>query len=65
MVQKITCKVDPKTVNVEKFAAMVEKLVKLGVWVGSEIIYDDSDKELTAKIKEITDAYLAWVHSTL
>ena len=38
---------------------MVEKLVKLGVWVGSEIIYDDSDKELTAKIKEITDAYLA------
>ena len=62
MVQKITCKVDPEIVNTEKFTAMVEKLVKLvklGVWVGSEIIYDDSDKELTAKIKEITDAYLA------
>ena len=56
MVQKITCKVDPEIVNTEKFTAMVEKL---GVWVGSEIIYDDSDKELTAKIKEITDAYLA------
>ena len=59
MVQKITCKDDPEIVNTEKFTAMVEKLVKLGVWVGSEIIYDDSDKELTAKIKEITDAYLA------
>ena len=58
MVQKITCKVNPETVNAEKFAEMVKELVKLGVWVGSEIIYDDSDENLAAKVKEITGAYL-------
>mgnify|MGYP003231716312 FL=1 len=58
MVQKITAKVDSKTVNAEKFAAMVKELIELGVFVSSEIMYDDSDEELTAKVKEITEAYL-------
>ncbi len=58
MVQKITCKVNPKTVNAEKFAAMVKALIELGVFVSSEIMYDDSDENLSAKVKEITGAYL-------
>ena len=58
MVRKITSKVDSKTVNAEKFAAMVKELIELGVFVSSEIMYDDSDEELTAKVKEITAAYL-------
>ena len=58
MVQKITAKVDSKAVNAEKFAAMVKELIELGVFVSSEIMYDDSDEELTAKVKEITEAYL-------
>ena len=58
MVRKITSKVDSKTVNAEKFAAMVKELIELGVFVSSEIMYDDSDEELTAKVKGITAAYL-------
>ncbi len=58
MLQKTTCKIDCKTVNAEKFAAMVKELIELGVFVSSEIMYDDSDEELTAKVKEVAGAYL-------
>ena len=51
------CMLNPRNFNAEKLSAFIRELTELGVWNGSEVVYDDSDKELDAKVKEIMDQY--------
>ena len=41
----------------EVICALISGPIELGVWNGSEVVYDDSDEELADKVREIIDKY--------
>lgn len=49
--------INPRNCNTEKLSALIRELTELGVWNGFEVVYDDSDTELAAKVREIIDKY--------
>ncbi len=51
------CMINPRNFNAEKLSALIRELTELGVWNGFEVVYDDSDTELAAKVREIIDKY--------
>lgn len=51
------CMVNPRNFNAEKLSALIRELTELGVLNGFEVVYDDSDTELAAKVREIIDKY--------
>lgn len=58
MKRKCRLKIKPQTVSAEKLQTIQNELEKLGAWQNSEIVYDDSDKELCQKIMKITDVLI-------
>lgn len=48
---------NPRNFNAEKLSALIRELTELGAWNGFEIVYDDSDKDLAAKVREAIDKY--------
>lgn len=51
------CMISPRNFNAERLSSLIRELTELGVWNGFELVYNDSDKELAAKVREIIDKY--------
>lgn len=49
--------ISPRNFNAERLSSLIRELTELGVWNGFELVYNDSDKELAAKVREIIDKY--------